>query len=73
MLDLIEVELWSAEPPAVEAVRRTVEGLAGGALHLIDGHYFVPSGFVAWACEKQGYVKRLIGPGVSSAAARSPR
>lgn len=59
--ELVEVELWNTEPQAVEAVRRTMQALKpGGDLIEKDGRFFVPSGFPAWAAERQGYVKRLV-------------
>lgn len=59
---LVEVELWSADPAAVEAVRATLKQLPGGAADLVerDGKFFVADGFPAYACQNQGYVKRVI-------------
>ena len=64
-LSVVEVELHSTEPVAVSAVRRTLAGLPGGGGVLLerDGRYFVSEGFCAWACERQGYVKRVIKEG----------
>jgi hypothetical protein len=59
---MVEVELLSIEPSAVEAVRVTLAQLPGGRLLEHEGRYYVPAGFVAWACERQGYVKRVIWP-----------
>lgn len=59
---LVEVELWSTDPSAVAAVRKTLSDLPGGAAELTerDGKYFVPDGFPAFACANQGYVKRVV-------------
>ena len=56
---LIEVELHSTEPSAVEATRNTI-AMLGGSLTERDGRYFVPAGFIAFACERQGYVRRVL-------------
>lgn len=62
MPKLIEVELHSNEPSAVEAVRSTLKMLpmGGAVLHERDGKFYVPDGFAAFACENQGYVRRVI-------------
>lgn len=60
---MIEVELHSTEPSAVEATRATMRALPGGDLIERDGRFFVPAGFPAWAAERQGYVKRIVGEG----------
>jgi hypothetical protein len=59
--DLVEVELHSKDPVAVAATRATLETLPGGGC-LIErgGRFFVQNGFPAFACERQGYVKRVI-------------
>lgn len=61
----VEVELWSTEPSAVDGVRWTIERLPGGSTLVgRDGRFYLSGGdlkFVAWACEKQGYVKRIVG------------
>jgi len=59
----IEVELWSTDPSAVKATRETLLQLPGGKLIEREGRYFVPAGFPAWACERQGYVKRVLKEG----------
>lgn len=55
----VEVELHSQEPSAVDATMRTICALPGGDFKKEDGRFYVPSGFVAWACEQQGYVKAV--------------
>jgi hypothetical protein len=58
-----EVELWSTDPSAVAAVRHTIQQLppGNGLLFEEDGHWFlVGNDFLRWACERQGYVKRVI-------------
>lgn len=55
-----EVELHSTVPEAVAAVRATVQMLQGGELLELDGRYYVPCGFVVWACVHQGYVKQEV-------------
>jgi hypothetical protein len=59
---LVEVEVWSTEQSAVDAVRSTMRSLPGGDLVERDGRFFVPDGFPSWAAERQGYVKRLVKP-----------
>lgn len=58
----VEVELWSIEPGAVEATRKTLQALrpVPGDLWEKDGKFYVTEGFPALAAERQGYVKRLI-------------
>jgi hypothetical protein len=60
--DLVEVELHSTDPVAVAATRATLQALPGGGAGLIErgGRFFVQNGFPAFACERQGYVKRVI-------------
>jgi hypothetical protein len=58
--NLIEVELHSADPEAVRATRQTIEALPGGSLVEQAGRFFVPEGFVSWACVHQGYVKSIV-------------
>lgn len=58
----IEVELWSTDPSAIEAVSQTLEQL-GGMLFERDGRWFIGTlnpGFIAFAVTQQGYVKRVI-------------
>jgi hypothetical protein len=58
----IEVELWSVDETAVEATRRTLEAI-GGMLFERDGRWFIGTmnaGFIRFAVEQQGYVKRVI-------------
>lgn len=55
-----EVELHSTDPSAVQATRQTIEALPGGSLTERDGHFYIPRGFVLWAAERQGYVKRIL-------------
>lgn len=59
---LVEVELRSTDPSAVAAVRATIAMLPGGGrLVESDGRFFLLGGdFLAFACERQGYVKRVI-------------
>lgn len=59
---MVEVELHSTDPSAVEAVRGTLDQLHGGPWYLVeqDGKWYIPDGFCAFACEQQGYVKRVI-------------
>lgn len=59
---LIEVELHSTDPEAVRATRQTIEALPGGSLVEREGRFFVPTGFVEWACVHQGYVKHVVPP-----------
>jgi hypothetical protein len=60
-----EVELWSNEESAVKAVRATLEQAPINAkLEERDGRFFViGSDFTRFACEQQGYVKRVLGTG----------
>lgn len=63
-IEEIEVELWSTDEAAVEATRRTLEGI-GGALYERDGRWFIGTlnaGFIRFAVIQQGYVKRVIEP-----------
>ena len=58
----IEVELRSTEPRAVAATTETIVGL-GGVLFERDGRWFISClnpGYMAFAVENQGYVKRVI-------------
>lgn len=60
----VEVELHSTEPSAVEATRQTFRALAGGSHDLVeeDGKFYVVTdnpGFVRFAAERQGYVRRV--------------
>lgn len=57
----MEVILHSTAPEAVAATRQTIEGLpcAEGALREEEGRFYVPRGFTAWACERQGYVREV--------------
>jgi hypothetical protein len=60
----IEVELWSTDEAAVEATRRTIEGI-GGLLFERDGRWFIDSlnpGFIEFAVTQQGYVKSVVRP-----------
>ncbi len=57
-----EVEIHSTDPSAVDAVRHTLDQLPGGPALLIEesGKFFlVGDDFVMWACERQGYVKKV--------------
>lgn len=58
----VEVQLWSSEPEAVSAVRRTIEQAPLSAvLTEEDGRFFIEgSPFAVWAAEKQGYVKGIV-------------
>ena len=59
----IEVELWSTAPEALESVRRKLMDLPGDPHYLEeeDGRWFlVGSSFTLFACEHQGYVKRIM-------------
>lgn len=56
----VEVELHSREPGAVAATRATILSFPKGEWHEESGRYFVPAGFVAWAAERQGYVRRIV-------------
>jgi hypothetical protein len=58
----VKVELWSEDPSAVAAVRNTISMLPGGGSLLEEGGAFYLEGpeFVAWACEHQGYVRRVL-------------
>lgn len=60
-IDVVEVELHSTDPPAVDAVGRTLGQLplGGGRLMEHGGRFYVEDGFVAYACERQGYVKEV--------------
>jgi hypothetical protein len=64
MRERIEVELWNTEVECVAAVRATIAGLPGNGELIEDGWKFYltgePIGFVAFACERQGYVKRVV-------------
>lgn len=58
-----EVELWSTDAPAVEAVRHTIQQLPPGNGLLLeqDGRWFlIGNEFLKFACVNQGYVKRVI-------------
>lgn len=63
---VVEVELWSEEPQAVEALKRTIAMLPGGGSLVKrerDGKWILCGGdtkFLAFACENQGYVKKVI-------------
>lgn len=62
--NLVEVELWCDDRSAVDAVRATIRALPGdNDLTEDGGRFFVPDGFCAWACEQQGYVRRVIRDG----------
>lgn len=61
---MVEVELWSVDPQAVAATRATIEMLPGwvpGMPGLLEdgGRFYVCDGFIAFACERQGYVKAV--------------
>lgn len=60
-LGLVEVELHSEDPDAVTATANTIAMLpnSGDGLVNIEGRWYVPSGFVAFACERQGYVRKV--------------
>lgn len=60
----IEVELHSTEESAVEATRNTLLMLCA-MLFERDGRWFLSTtnpGYVAFAAESQGYVRRVIRP-----------
>lgn len=62
---LVEVELHSTEPSAVEATRSTIRMLHPAGSHDLiekDGRYYIHDGFCAFACERQGYVKMVLRP-----------
>lgn len=59
----VEVELHSADPSAVEAVKNTFAMLPGclpDSFVERDGRFYVRSGFAAFAAENQGYVRRIL-------------
>ena len=59
-----QVELHSTDQSAVEATRSTISMLSVGAQLVLRGdRYYISGGdarYVAWACERQGYVRRVI-------------
>jgi hypothetical protein len=67
----VQVDLWSDDPQAVESVRSTLQQLPPGNSLLIeeDGKfYLIGSDFTVWACERQGYVKKVIRTAPSTGA-----
>ena len=63
-IDRYEVELHSKDPRAIEATVQTIKEL-GGVLHYANGKHYLrgasrPLDFIAWAAERQGYVKRVV-------------
>lgn len=59
---MIELELHSTHPDAVDATRNTIKQL-GDELIEKDGKFFVSKDYTAWACVRQGYVKRRVTSG----------
>lgn len=55
----VEVELHSNTSEGVEATRATIRML-GGQLQEVGGRFYVAKGYIAWACARQGYVKRVL-------------
>jgi hypothetical protein len=68
----VEVEPHSTHGNAIDALSATVAQIIAmqartgdfdepaGDLLVMDGRFYVPDGFIAKACETQGYVKRVI-------------
>lgn len=58
---LVEVEPHSTDHDGIEALRETLRSLPGSPeLSRRAGRWFVADGFPAYACEHQGYVRRII-------------
>jgi len=66
MANAFEVELHSTEPSAVEATRATLrQAPINAELRKAGSVWFVVgSDFARFACEHQGYVKRVLSPSV---------
>ncbi len=60
--EVVRVVLHSTDPSAVGAVNSTLAQLPTGVACLWEygGDFYVEDGFVAYACERQGYVKEVI-------------
>lgn len=59
--DLVEIIPHSTDEAALDALRSTLRMLPGApALTTRDGRYFIPDGFASFACERQGYVARVV-------------
>lgn len=60
----VKVELWGDHPEAIQATRDTIAQLPTGRadqLEEIGGEWYLDApDFIVWACERQGYVKRVI-------------
>lgn len=60
----VQVELWGDHPDAIKATRDTIAQLPGGRgqqLYKVNGTWYLDApDFIVWACERQGYVKRVI-------------
>lgn len=59
---MVRVELHSEDDDAVDALRATLSELPGAPelAQTQDGRWWVPEGFAAFACERQGYVAHVF-------------
>lgn len=66
MKERFEVELHSTHPQAIQATAATISMLPGGGELVQDGQRFFNEaqdiGFLEYAVEHQGYVKRVVSP-----------
>ena len=66
----IAVELWSDAPSAVEATSFTFQQLGCSGIAEEQGQYFIDTGsadpgFIRFAAEAQGYVRKVVNPALA--------